>query len=107
MEERSLDKPCVVEICPASTLKRHRLYRPYKGASPEHLAGRREILTSIVEKSSIRFKDPLTRDIVLSETGGNALDSLIAAWAILGMRGTPRMLETKETDYRVEGRVYV
>jgi hypothetical protein len=106
MEKLIPDKPCVVEICPASTLKRHGLYRPYKGALPDHLTGRREILAAIEQRSSLRFRDPLIRDVMLSETGGNALDSLVAAWAIHEMRGTPRILETEESDYRDEGRVY-
>jgi hypothetical protein len=90
MEERLPGKPCVVEICPASTLKRHGLYRPYKGALSAHLAGRRWILSSIESKSGMGFCDPVARDVVLSEPGGNALDSVVAAWAIFGMRGTPR-----------------
>jgi hypothetical protein len=106
MEKRSPDKPCVVEVCPASTLKHHGLYRSYKGARHEHLASRRDILSFIEERSGISFKDPMSRDIILSETGGNALDSLVAAWAICGMRDTPRILETEEVDYAVEGRVY-
>jgi hypothetical protein len=106
MEKRSQDKPCVIEICPASTLKRHGLYRSYKGALPEHLAARRHLLDTIEAMSGIRFKDPLVRGILLSEAGGNALDSLIAAWAIYGMRLTPRILETVDSDYLVEGRVY-
>jgi hypothetical protein len=56
--------------------------------------------------SGIRFMDPVFRNVMLSETGGNALDSLVAAWAILGMRRIARILETEESDYRVEGRVY-
>jgi hypothetical protein len=35
----------------------------------------------------------------VSETGGNALDSLIAAFAVYGMRGTDRILETEDLDY--------
>lgn len=106
MDKRSPAKPCVVEICPASTLKRHGLYRPYKGALPNHLNGCRQILASIEERIHVRFSDPLLRDTMLSETGGNALDSLVAAWALHEMRGMPRILETEESDYRVEGRVY-
>ena len=106
MEKRLPEKPCVVEICPASTLKRHGLYRPYKGVLPERLAVRRDILGSIEETSGIRFKEPSLRNVMLSDTAGNALDSLIAAWAIHGMRRTARILETEESDYRVEGRVY-
>jgi hypothetical protein len=106
MEDRRAGKPCVAEICPASTLKRHGLYRPYKGTLPERVTGRRNILSSIEEKSGVQFKDPRFRDIMLSEAGGNALDSLIAAWAICAMRGTPRVLETGESDYRLQGRVY-
>jgi hypothetical protein len=106
MQRRLAGKPCIVEICPASTLKRHGLYRSYKGPLPEHLAARREILRSIEAKSGMQFEDPLLRDVIVSETGGNALDSLVAAWAIYGVRGTPLTLETGELDYRVEGRVH-
>jgi hypothetical protein len=106
MEKPVPGKPCVVEICPASTLKRHGLYRPYKGTLQEHLSGRRDILSSIEKKSGIQFKDPMLRDTMISENGGNALDSLIAAWAMCGMRGKPQILEAGEPEYSVEGRVY-
>ena len=43
---------------------------------------------------------------MLEEAGGNALDSLIAAWAVSGYVNEPRSLETEESDYLVEGRVY-
>lgn len=107
MEKRLHGKPCVVEICPASTLKHHGLYQPYKGRSADRVAARRLILSSIEDRSGMRFSDPSTRDVVLREAGGNALDSVIAAWAIFRMRGTPRILETEESAYRVEGRVFV
>lgn len=106
MERRILSKPCVVGICPASTLKRHGLYLSYKGRSPGHFAARGRILSAIEEESGARFEDYETREIMLSDAGGNALDSLIAAWAIYGMRDTPGILETEESDYIVEGRVY-
>ena len=109
MERRVPAKPCVVEICPASTLKHLGLYRHwhYKGRSSEHCAARRAILCALEETRRIRFEDHDTREMMLSDVGGDALDSLVAALAIYGLHETPEILETDESDYLAEGRVYV
>jgi hypothetical protein len=73
--------PWLVEICPASTLKKLDLYFPYKGRDETHLEARKKILQEICKAESLAVKNDETRDIVVRDQNGDALDSLIAAAA--------------------------
>ena len=77
---RSLDgeRPWLLEICPAVTLKRMGLYRPYKGREPRHAAMRRAILAALEPATPLLLPRALRRKI-LADTEGDALDSVIAA----------------------------
>ena len=86
------DRPWLLEICPASTLKRMGLYRPYKGKTRPHRAMRREILAHLQAAAGLRLPAAL-RGVILADRGGDALDSVIAAvTARLLLRGASAAL---------------
>lgn len=83
-------KPWLIEICPASTLKRLGLYEPYKGRAHRD---RRACLQAHFQPGACLPDDD----------DGDALDSLIAAWAT--RQALPRL--QREAAAGVEGFVYV
>lgn len=92
-------KPWVVELCPATILKRYRLYIPYKGKTKKHYSARERILRRF-QKLGITYADSeKLRSIILSNPGGDALDSIIAAF------GAFRALQ-KHALYGTEGYIY-
>jgi len=100
-------RPWVLEICPASTLKRCGLYRPYKGRTPNLRRARRAILDALCRREVLRFTAPGVTQAALDDAGGDALDSIIAALATAraareGWRHGP-----SDLPYCVEGAVYV
>lgn len=76
-----LDRPnanrTLAETCPASSLKRLGLYRPYKGRSEALRDWRRAILMRLREEG-VDCGDVLG-EIAIADTGGDALDAIIAA----------------------------
>jgi hypothetical protein len=108
VQRPSTRKPLLLEICPASTLKRLRLYgSKYKGRGLGHRKERASILRHLEERCPVRFDPPGLYRTVMEDTGGDALDSVIAATAV------HRALNTKSTfsegDKKVldmEGYVY-
>lgn len=79
MQEASCDKPCLIEVCPASRLKKEGLYIPYKGRSSRESEARKYILEEMLDRG-IRISSQVCNS-VLENTDGDALDSLIAAFA--------------------------
>ena len=71
--------PSLIEICPASTLKQMDWYRPYKGRSVEQRAARLMIWRSL-QREGVQLAGRL-KPIVLADPEGDALDSILAAWA--------------------------
>jgi hypothetical protein len=107
MQTPAPDKPWVAEICPASTLKREYLYWPYKGKSHEHREGRERILGAVEQMAPLSVSDPL-RSVILEDAGGDALDSVVAAFAVY--RALPDLAGAGTTGgsaYALEGYVYV
>ncbi len=96
--------PSLIEICPASTLKRFDWYHPYKGRSSEHRAARLAIVRSL-QRAGVQLADQL-KPIVLADPEGDALDSILAAWAAYRARA---QLDRVPVDplYRQEGYVFV
>jgi hypothetical protein len=100
-------RPWVMEICPASTLKRENLYWPYKGKSREHYAVRARILEEIERRVLLSLPAPL-RKMILDDPGGDALDSVVAAFAVLRALRDPGGLAVGSNEaYALEGYVYV
>lgn len=94
----------VLEICPASSLERKGLYgKKYKGKSP----GPRNDILSTYESSTPLSIPETIRSRILNDSGGDALDSLIAATAVLEALPNLAHLGREKPDYALEGYVYV
>jgi len=98
--------PSLLEICPASTLRRLGLAGlPYKrGARPEGRAAREAILERLIEDNGVTL-EPIPMKRAVQDTGGDALDSVLAAVATYHAV-TSNGLTTADANGRLEGRVY-
>jgi len=67
----------VLEICPASILKRNGRYIPYKGSTPQHALARAEIVAWISRAFSVVLPAEV-RESAIAQTGGDAVDALLA-----------------------------
>lgn len=79
MQEPAHDKAWLIEVCPASTLKKESLYIPYKGKSSRESEARKYILEEMLDRG-ITLSSCI-REAALKNTDGDALDSIIAAFA--------------------------
>jgi hypothetical protein len=105
MQRAIQDKPWLVEICPASTLKKAGVYSHYKGSGENNVASRRKILRHIEASEQLSITSREVRDRVIMNSGGDALDSIIAALATsLAVAGDPESGATNH--YGTEGRVF-
>lgn len=75
------DKPALIEVCPASTLKTADLYLPYKGRSAIHRTHRQRIAAWLGREGGMRFASQQLEDIAIGNPGGDALDALLAVSA--------------------------
>ncbi len=82
MQQALPSRPWLLEICPASTLKRIEIYIPYKGRTPSHLSARAAMVMSVEKKGPLSFADQSLRQKALDNPGGDALDSVVAAFAV-------------------------
>jgi len=91
MQEPETAKPWLIEICPASFLKHEGINISYKGRSEcdrqEKYRARQEILGFMENTKSVRFELPELRETILNNRGGDALDSVIAAYCTLKVDG--------------------
>ncbi len=98
----------LIEVCPAVYLKKLDLYQPYKGKKPEHLKQRKIILNQLLKEPLLKLKDKNLETKIIENTGGDALDSLIAAWVTFQNR--TRCIEItqqkKPDEYFLEGYVF-
>ncbi len=99
MQSPHADQPWLIEICPASTLKRLDLYVPYKGQSDQQRAARTTILAALPVRLS-----HATRSVVLDDPEGDALDSILAALAVF--RAAHQTGVGVPARYRREGFVF-
>jgi len=106
MQQPLNGKAWVVEICPASTLKKENLRTPYKGSENNRTAARRKILEALEENLRLRVVTSALRSKIISDIGGDALDSVIAAMATFNACRNSFALDTS-SPYDREGWVYV
>jgi len=101
-------KPWILEICPASTLKRKGLYLSYKGRTNAHHTARASVLESLEATGPLSILAQGVRSAILEDRGGDALDSVIAALATFRALRNPTLLTVESSDaYALEGYVYV
>ncbi|HSD84286.1 MAG TPA: DUF429 domain-containing protein [Anaerolineae bacterium] len=104
MQSSRAGRPSLIEICPASTLKWLNRYQPYKGRSLQQRAARLMILRALQEEG-VQLAGQL-KPIVLADPEGDALDSVLAAWA--AFRSRDRIEHVPHDPlYRREGYVFV
>lgn len=102
-------RPWVLEICPASTLKREMFYFSYKdkrkGGSLRET--RLAILECIEELGFVRVAARGIKERVMDDRWGDAVDSVIAAMAAFRAvrHGPPTEAPTR--DHALEGMIYV
>lgn len=99
------DKTWLLEVCPASLLKRQQLYWSYKGKSTVQATNRFSILEAIVDKSGV-VVPPNLAEIAIANPEGDALDAIISALIVAQVLNTPEQLEARNELARSEGRVY-
>jgi hypothetical protein len=98
--------PWLLEVCPASALKRAGRYRPYKGTTVAHCAARADILAWLADAHGLVL-DAATRERVLANAGGDALDSLIAAAVTAAVLAGPTPHPAGDGRFPTEGWVYL
>jgi hypothetical protein len=79
MQEPEFEKPWLMEICPASTLKSEDLYIGYKGRTEKEEKKREYILSKLIENGITISED--TEEKIIKNKDGDALDSFVAAYA--------------------------
>ncbi|MBN1133853.1 MAG: hypothetical protein JXA38_02825 [Methanosarcinaceae archaeon] len=98
-------KPWVLEICPASTLKQEGVYIPYKGKTEVKQQSRSQILEYLSTRGVLVSSDVL--EIAIENSEGDALDSVIAAFATYRALQEPEKLTTtRPAIYKREGYIF-
>jgi hypothetical protein len=95
-------KPVLIEVCAACSLKHLDCYPAYKGRDAIHRAARKRILDCLIDLKLLSAPNRRLRQILLDNSGGDALDAVIGAIATAraDLGGPVGPLE------RLEGRVY-
>jgi len=110
MQRISLGRPWLFEICPASTLKQMGLRQAYKGhdKDKDKRAIRAHVLEGIEKAGPVIIKTSALRSKILDDRHGDALDSVIAAFATFRALGNPACFSVpRASTYALEGYVYV
>lgn len=94
----------IIEICPACTLKNLGLYLPYKGKTVSHSNNRINILDSL---GISNIAEHMKR-LILDNSGGDALDSIVAVKAVYNyVNKKPKWFEFIDQNEMTEGKVYI
>jgi hypothetical protein len=97
----------VMEICPASTLKQEGLNGSYKGRRREHYEARTRILEAVEERVPLSVP-ALLRSVILDDREGDALDSVVATFAVFrALRNLGSLAARRNDAYVIEGYVYI
>lgn len=104
MQPPTPNRPWLIEICPASTLKRLGVSQPYKGKGLD--TARESLLAHVEAACSMHVPDAI-KALAVGDDEGDALDSLIAAAATFGALRDGRLSQGAATDDQaIEGLVY-
>ena len=96
--------PWLLEICPASLLKKHKLYFSYKGKSAAQRENRERILNECQSKFALGVAAPLAQ-IAFEDGEGDALDAILSALCVVRALEKNDWAPRSEIESR-EGRVY-
>jgi hypothetical protein len=94
--------PIVIEACPASSLKSIGFYPAYKGRSGAHHLERKAVLHKLIESGFLEPPNAIIKRRLLENTGGDALDAVIAAIAT----AHAAIELDPDHDRRIEGIIY-
>jgi len=106
MEQPVDGKAWVIEICPASTLKKEHFGSPYKGRTHNRRAARRRILKFLEEHFHLMVSADAMRSAIIDDVGGDALDSVLAALAVFKAYRNSFNIDVS-FPYQIEGWIYV
>lgn len=108
MQPARPDRPWLLEVCPASTLQRLGIYgRSYKRKTAADRNAREGILERLKAGGAVWFPKPQLEQVVLDDHHGDALDSVIAAFAVFSaLQDAAFPLASVGEDSQVEGRIY-
>jgi hypothetical protein len=98
------ERPTLIEVCPASTLKMLGLYHPYKGASERYRRARQAILRHITALGWLA--DPELFPALLGDAEGDALDAALAAFATVWATQHEAPFTSGDPHELLEGIVY-
>lgn len=96
------DKPVLIEVCAACTLKSIDLYPSYKGREARQRQARKRILDGLIGRGALAAPTRRMRSLLLDNAGGDALDAVIGAIAA----GQADLSAEPDAHQRLEGRVY-
>lgn len=108
MQQPLPEKPWIVEVCPASTLRKLDLYFDYhyKGSEKENRDARAKILSRLEAEGTLLMLTKALESKVLNDNGGDALDCIIAAIATFRSRHNLIGSRLMRMPYVLEGYVY-
>jgi Protein of unknown function (DUF429) len=106
MQRYERRRPTLIEVCPASLLKRINLYILYKGITPTHRAARGRILDQLCTAHQCVVPEAM-RALLIEEANGDALDSVIAAVMAARAWQAGELLRPVTPIELCEGHVYV
>ncbi|MEC9373145.1 MAG: hypothetical protein VYC34_04845 [Planctomycetota bacterium] len=107
MQARVEGLPLLVEICPASTLKRLGLRRPYKGRGAERAAARKALVKLVEGAEGLRFAGRSARAAAIENEGGDALDAALGCvGAARAARDSARFDRAVDGVGAIEGEVF-
>ncbi len=105
MQEAAHGAMWLLEICPASLLKREKLYLSYKGKSAAQRTNRELIWNAMRERAPFAASVEI-ENLALNDCEGDALDAVLAAVCVQRALQTPEKLRARDEVEGREGRVY-
>lgn len=107
MQHPAAGKAWFLEVCPASSLKKLGIYRPYKGRRKQQRERRQAIFDFLLKSFPIATQIYELKEIVAENAGGDALDSLLGALIVFQVFKHPRELFPQALEaISIEGHVY-
>ena len=94
----------LLEICPASLLKKHKLYFSYKGKSDAQRLNRARILGEIKARFGVQTA-PVMDEIAVADSEGDALDAILSALCVARALSKNQWAPRNDAE-ALEGRVY-
>ncbi len=87
-------------------LKRENLYGSYKGQSRALRKARETIVEQLIERRLLRRPNASVVSLLLNDTGGDALDAVVAAVGAARVVANPGTMRPRDALDRIEARVY-